>query len=160
MPIGLFDEHIEKDTLDSVKPLIWWQLGDVCPEIMFACETMSKLVCKSSKLKSDHYDFKNGRVNQQYCDLCNDFAIENVEHLLMHCKALERERRIMLNEIANLENQHGASILKPACNILHILLGKVPVNVEPTVMLYFFKLVAVNVQKMYSIMLKGRVGIG
>ena len=149
-----------KDTLDSVKLLIWWQLGDVCPEIMSACETMSKLVCKSSKLKSDHYDFKNGRVNQQYCDLCNDFAIENVEHLLMHCKALERQRRIMLNEIANLENQHGVIILKPACNTLHILLGKVPVNVEPTVMLYFFKLVAVNVQKMYSIMLKGRKGIG
>ena len=27
-------------TMNSVSALIWWQMGDVFPEIMLACETM------------------------------------------------------------------------------------------------------------------------
>ena len=33
--------------------LIWWQLGDLAPEMMQQCKMMVKLLCKASKLKSD-----------------------------------------------------------------------------------------------------------
>ena len=42
-------------TINVVKPLVWWQLSDISPDMMLCCETMSKLVCKASKLKRDNY---------------------------------------------------------------------------------------------------------
>ena len=34
----------------------WWQLTDVAPENMAVVETMTKILCRASKLKSDDYD--------------------------------------------------------------------------------------------------------
>ena len=93
-----------KSIMDTVKPLVWWQLGDHSPELMQQCETMSKLICRASRLKSDCYMYKNDCINRPYCDMCNNFAIENVEHLLMHCPSLNEKREKMLKEIGVLEN--------------------------------------------------------
>ena len=69
-------------TRDTIKPLIWWELGDVTyvcicidcnlltHDIMHCCEMMVKLVCRASKLKADIYRFRNNCVNRPYCDLC------------------------------------------------------------------------------------------
>ena len=46
-------------TMNSVRTLIWWQMGDVFPDIMLACETMCKLICRGSDLKCDYYLFRN-----------------------------------------------------------------------------------------------------
>ena len=147
-------------TIDNVKTLIWWQLSDVAPDMMLHCETMSKLVCKASKLKCDDYRYRNDVVNRPYCDLCQDHAIENVEHLLIHCPSLRNEREAMFDEINEIENYYGSRILNPVDSNLHTLLGKVPNNANPEMMLYFYKAVARNVYTMYSILLRNRQGIG
>ena len=124
-------------TVDNVKPLIWWQLSDISPDIILHCETMSKLVCKASKLKSDDFRYRNEAVNRPYCELCPDLVIENVEHLLIHCLYLRNERDAMFNEISEIENYYGSRILTLHENNLHTLLGKIPNNVNPEMMLYF-----------------------
>ena len=40
-------KHLKND----VHYLIWWQIPDNRPDLMANCETMAKLVCKTSKLK-------------------------------------------------------------------------------------------------------------
>ena len=35
--------------LDDVHILVWWRLGDKNHDIMTCCETMVKIICKSSK---------------------------------------------------------------------------------------------------------------
>ena len=121
---------------------------------------MSKLVCKASKLKCDDYRYRNDVVNRPYCDLCPDHAIENVEHLLIHCPSLRNEREAMFNEISEIENYYDSRILTPLDNNLHTLLGKIPNNANPEMMLYFYKAVARNVYIMYSTLLRNRQGIG
>ena len=71
----------------NVNLLIWWQLGDLAPEQMRCCETMLKLVCncKVSRLKSDCYPYKKDISNRLYCDLCGALAIEDAEHIILHC---------------------------------------------------------------------------
>ena len=128
--------------------------------MMLYCETMSKLVCKASKLKSDDYRYRNDSVNRPYCELCPDLAIENVEHLIIHCPSLRNERDPMFNEISDIENYYGSRILTPHENNLHVLLGKIPNNANPEMMLYFYKSVAKNVHTMYSTLLRNRQGIG
>ena len=70
-------------TMGNVKQMIWWYVGDLHPELMCSCETMAKLVCKSSQLKCDNYRFKMDHAIRPYCDLCNDHALENVVHVVI-----------------------------------------------------------------------------
>ena len=147
-------------TSSTVRPLIWWQLSDISHDMMASCETMSKLVCRASKLKSDSYQYKNNAINRPYCDLCDAYAIENVEHLIMHCTSLTERRDTMLREISNLENFYGNRIVPPTDNNLHVMLGKVPLNADPEMMLYFYTIVATHVHRMYEIVVRNREGIG
>ena len=78
----------------------------------------------------------------------------------MHCTSLQNERDVMFNEISEIESYYGSRILTPLDNNLHILLGKIPNNVNPEMMLYFYKSVAKNVYTMYSTLLRNRQGIG
>ena len=146
--------------MDTIKPLVWWQLGDHMPELMTPCETMSKLVCRASRLKCDSYLYKNDPVNRPYCEMCNNFAIENVEHLIMTCPAHEEKRNKMIREINDLERHYSIQILRPNCNNLNTLMGRFPEHVDFDVMLYFYRIVAIGVHQMYQSVIKNREGIG
>ena len=152
-------EHLNT-IMDTVKPLVWWQLGDHFPAMMQSCETMAKLKCRASRLKSDSYMYKNNSINGPYCDMCNNFAIENVEHLLMHCSSPNEKRGKMIREIEVLEKYYGTTILFPAGNNLPIFLGKIPENADHEMMLHFHRIVTTNVHQMYLLVFKNRVGIG
>ena len=66
----------------------------------------------------------------------------------------------MLREIRNLENLYGTRIVSPTDNNLHVMLGKVPTDADTEMMLYFYKIVATNVNRMYEIIVRNREGIG
>ena len=149
-----------KATNNDIRPLVWWQLCDFSPNMTTQCETMSKLVCRASSLKCDAHQYKNDRVTRPYCDLCNEFALEDVEHIIMHCPFFEKQREDLFTEINILETFYGSSILSPPINNLHVILGKVPDGADAEMMLYFFKLVASKVHYMYTTVLKNREGIG
>ena len=55
------------------------------PDIMQGSETMSKLVFRSSKLKGYSYLYRNDGDNHPYCDMCQDFALEDAKHPVIHC---------------------------------------------------------------------------
>ena len=56
----------------------------------------------------------------------------------------------MFNEIRAIENHYGSRIIAPLDNNLYTLLGKIPNNMNPEMMLYFYKAVAKNVYTMYD----------
>ena len=147
-------------TIDSVRLLIWWQIGGLSHELMVCCETMCKLVCRASDLKVDCHQFKNNPLNRPYCDKCDDIALENVEHLLMHCTFHNRRRDAMFREIEDLERYYEARILNPFENNLYTLLGKVPEDANPEMMFHFCRIVATNVHCMYLAVTKNREGVG
>ena len=95
---------------------------------------MSKLVCRASSLKCDNYQYKNDVVNRPYYEMCPDFALENTEHLLMHCSYFEEQRDIMFKQLNDLEEYYDMEILTPLGNNLHILLGRVPAEAIPDVL--------------------------
>ena len=135
-------------------------MSDISPDMTFYCENVAKQVCRASRLKCDMYQYRNDNVNRTYCDLCTNFALEDVEHILLHCPFFTDEREIMLNQISNLENIYKFPVLTPLGNNLHVLLVRVPLGAKPEMMLYFYKLVATNIHHMYTAVLKNREGIG
>ena len=70
--------------------------------------------------------------------MCNTLAIENVEHLLIHCAYSTDKREAMLREINDLEKYYDTVILTLLDNNLLPTLRKIPENAKPEVMLYFY----------------------
>ena len=66
---------------------------------MTSCETMVKLVCKASRLKSDCYQYHKDNLNTSYCVLCGILAIEDAEHIILHCHYMTDLRNQMFAEI-------------------------------------------------------------
>ena len=148
-----------KRIMSSVCLLIWWQLSDHQPNLMYQCETMVKIVCGASSLKCDSYVFKKNN-NSKYCDLCNNMAVENPEHMIMHCQYLHDIRMRMLDDISELELSTACPILKNSGDMFSTLLGNLPTDIHPDIGFAFLRIVAINVYDMYKTVLKNREGVG
>ena len=146
-------------SMSNVCLLVWWQLGDHHPELMYQCEVMAKIACGASNLKSDNYVYKRNGVSK-YCDSCNEFSIENAEHIIMHCQSLHDIRSKMLNEISDLELLHMATILTNSDDMFSTLLGKISNDIQPEIGIAFLEIVATNVYEMYRTVVLNREGIG
>ena len=147
-------------TQDTIQTLVWWQLGDRSHGIMKCCETMVKLVCRASKLKSDNFQYKNDPTKRPYCDLCQNFALEDVEHIISHCPYFENQRNDMLNQINAVELLYGTKALLSTEDKFLIMLGKIPNGAQTEMMFDIFSIIATNVHKMYMAVIKSREGVG
>ena len=146
-------------TMSNICLLVWWQLGDHHPELMYQCEVMAKIVFGASNLKSDNYVYKkNG--GSKYCELCNNMSVENAEHIIMHCQSLQNIRTKMLNEINELELASRTIILSNSIDLFSSLLGKIPKDTQPDIGTAYLKIVATNVYEMYRTIVLNREGIG
>ena len=121
---------------------------------------MAKLVCKASKLECDRYQFQINHSIRPYCDLCDEYAIEDAKHIVMYCPYLPKDRESMYSRIKDLDKISGIVILKTNCNSFHIIMGMMPEHLDLDIALSFLKIAAVAVNKMYITVLKERVGIG
>ena len=148
-----------RKTMESVHLLIWWQLADQCPDMMYQCESMVKLLCRASNLKCDTHKSKNDPRNP-YCDLCKSFANENVKHVIMQCPNLAPIRDNMYLEIVSLETISGVQILANVDDYYAFILGKIPTTLRPEISLELLKIIAQYVNAMYQKVLKSREGIG
>ena len=101
--------------------LIWWEIADENPELMQFCEVMAKIVCRTSRLKSDDYDFKDQLLSGRSCDLCEQFIAEDVKHIVLECDGTGNLRIEMFDCIYRVTNM---DIVNMSDNILHTLLGK------------------------------------
>ena len=76
------------------------------------CEVMSKIVCNASNLKVDCYQYKEESIRRTYCELCNNFSVEDARHIIMHCPALTGIRNELFNEISHIEQENSVTILR------------------------------------------------
>ena len=78
--------------VDEPRYVAWWWLSDRHPNMIRQCETMAKLVCHASMLKSDDVRLKGLNRSHRQCPLCKLAALDDVNHLLLQCPALQPER--------------------------------------------------------------------
>ena len=86
--------------------------------------------------------------------------MEDVEHVILHCTALDEQRNNMLNEINGLETKYGRKLFLPTENNLHLLLGKFPVDCSHEMIFETARIIAISVHQMYVLVLKNREGVG
>ena len=104
--------------------LTWWYLSDKFPTAMKICETLARLVCHASLLKTDDVRLKRLNRSERVCSLCDLYEDDNVRHLVMQCPRLQPERATMFVELWNAGGGSGAMVLDEHGYILSILLGK------------------------------------
>ena len=137
--------------------LIWWEIADENPELMQYCEVMAKIVCRTSRLKSDDYNFKDQLLSGRSCDLCEQFIAEDVKHIVLECDGTGNLRMEMFDCIYRVTNMDIVDMLD---NILHTLLGKNIAGVPLQDMMEVWKLSYRYISRIYWKVVANRSGIG
>ena len=79
-------------TIGVTKYLTWWSISDKFPNMLRWCENLAKIVCKSSLLRVDDFRLKDSLHSAKVCSLCDNYSIENIEHIVMQCPFFENNR--------------------------------------------------------------------
>ena len=153
--ISKYTLRMEK-TVGSVFYLIWWQIADRLPALITVCETMAKLVCNASNLKSDDYRYGYEKPIPKICDLCDGYETENVSHLVLHCSFHEEIRAQMMAEL----NEIAPDLFDTDPDILNILLGRRVESIDPDLMWASWICAGKRICEMYYNVLHSRAGIG
>ena len=89
------------------------------------------------------------KVIKKLCTLCDQHAIEDARHFIMHCQFFQSEREEMFNEICRIDETIGQAILDSQTDILFIILVRAMENVSETVMDKIWRIVLNYVYWMY-----------
>ena len=143
-------------TMGNVCYLIWWQISDNCPSLIRTCETMAKLVCRTSLLKSDDYRCRNNVNENQICQLCESYSTENSLHVVMHCTYHEVTRTKMFKDIETI----CPHIFNRDPDIYNVLLGKNIPSIDFEILTEVWICAGKAISSMYYCILKSRTGIG
>ena len=123
-------------------------------------ETLARLVCHASLLKTDDVRLKGRHRSERVCALCDMYEDDNVRHLVMQCPRLQPERATMFTELRNSGGGSGGRVLENHGDILSVLLGG-PVEVLTGDQMDDFWLISsLHISKMYQRSMALRDGIG
>ena len=123
-------------------------------DIMQSPDSMSKLVCRSSKF------YRNDGDNRHYCDMGQYFALEDAGHLVIHCSYFKNIREHIFLDLSEIERSHGINVFTPTENSFPLVMGKVPPGVNYDITFEMYRKIASSVHLMYSVLVKGRDGVG
>ena len=86
-------------TVGSSRYQTWWKISDSDYRLTGMCETMSKIICHASLLKSDDVRLKGMPTSNKTCIMCDHYCIEDIRHILIQCPYYHVERSEMYEEI-------------------------------------------------------------
>ena len=135
---------------------VWWQLSDDEFSYMKRCETMVKIICNVSLLKSDNYLLDNAVFSKKVCERCDDFVLEDAKHVILQCASTNELRVEMFLEIERMPDGIGKHIVDSSEDILATILGKFCNTVSVQHMVEFWKITCTYVDKMYRSCINGR----
>ena len=139
---------------------IWWHISDMNSDIMCECETMVRLICKTSDLRCDDPRLKDAIFSVKSCSLCDNFAPEEPQHVIMQCMYLEDDRRRMFSDLETLYDNTGTRIIDMSQNIYWSLMGKPIEGIDWPLMNDFWTIAAIHIHRMIRKVVQDRAGIG
>ena len=118
----------------------------------------SQILCGASRLKCDDPRLKSASRVERMCEACDEYAIEDVKHVIMHCPLLNHIRNEMHNRINSLPNNMGQIILNNPDDMLYTLLGKRCRELDDETFNSFIMITSEC--NMYRTIVRNRQGIG
>ena len=128
---------------------IWWQIADKSPHLMRECETMIRLLCHASLLKTDDVRLKSLTMATRFCTLCDNSSMDDARHMVMECPGLQSRRTIMFTAIDSILEEYGCAHDILVGDIFLILMGKPVVNAPMDAMEKIWICSGKNISSMY-----------
>ena len=138
--------------------IIWWQIADKFPHIRKDCEVMVKILCHASLFRIDDVRLKSLPIAAKVCNLCDQGAVDDANHMVMQCSHFQPKRTEMFNEIEALLMRRDYTINQMDENIFLSLMGKPATNISHEVMCEIWLCSVRHISSMYR--MKLRQGIG
>ena len=113
------------------------------------CETLAKIVCRTSRLKCDDIRYRSATHSQRVCERCDLSVVETIGHLIMQCPSASVLRDAMVNEIKQIDPYFDDRCMQSPDEATFWLLGKHIEGVEHDLMGDIWKIAGVYVQRMY-----------
>ena len=142
--------------MGAVNYLVWWHISDLFPKLMRICEVMARIVCRNSMLKSDDYRTRTGNVSDMKCTLCDNFEVEDMKHMILHCSFHENTRNAMFKEISRI----CPNLFDIDPDILRIVLGKSVPGIDQETLCNVWICAGKAISSMYYSTLSNRDGVG
>ena len=95
--------HQENDiircTLPCTRYMSLWSLSDKFPSWIQICECMVRIIGHNSLLKADDYHLRGLTMSHKVCEMCDLYMVESIQHIIMQCPGVYKERESMFNQI-------------------------------------------------------------
>ena len=140
--------------------MFWWSHSDDHPEDMKMCETMARIICRTSLLKSDDTRLIGGFSSNRTCTKCDLYILEDIRHLVMQCPAVNEIRLRMYRKINEVYSDFEEVCREQPEDVLGWLLGGQCNEVEYEVMSDIWKVAGNCITEMYYWTVRGRTGVG
>ena len=147
-------------TVGDSRYLTWWKIGDIDYRLVRMCESMSKIICHASLLKTDDYRLKGLPMSHRTCGKCDSYCIEDIFHISMQCPGYHEERLTMYNEIYK-KCRKAKEVFENNCeNVVYYLLGRDIPTLDDDEMISLWCISGKLVTQMYRKAVADRIGVG
>ena len=143
-------ERLLYQVLEKPCYLTWWVLSDISRVNIEQYEIMARLVCDSSLLKVSNVKYKGTSIASRFCERCDLGIEESVKHIVMQCPSHEEEKRVMFDEINEVDNIEISNLMRISGEIFLYLMGKHPVNTSFESMHILWDISARHISEMYK----------
>ena len=148
------------ETITKAQYLIWWLIADNCPSMQRVCETMAKLICRTSLLKADDFRLKDSPVGARLCQNCVLGIEKSLFHVVMQCPSGEVARASMFDSVEKVVYDFRSRALNAPHDTFPWLLGKVMEGVVDEQAFKMLEITGNSICSMYNRVISTRVGIG
>ena len=140
--------------------LPWWELSDISPDMIGICETMSRLICHASRLKSDDLRLKGCSPCTRVCSNCDMFVIEDLFHVIMQCPHNEEKMRVAQHSIIAIDVMIKVAFKESPDQVFNWLIGKDIPCVDRGMMYKVWAISGECISGIYKQICRVRSGIG
>ena len=137
----------------------WWSLCDVKPHLRRMWEVMVKLICSSSRLKSDDILLKGSHDSLKFCSNCDLGIVESVRHIVMQCPFNIMEITDMYSEPDKLEDGSW-EYAKECGDLMSVILGCELPNLGAEQCFTIWEITGKAVFSIYQKIINQRAGVG
>ena len=90
--------HQENDIIRCTLPCTRYMSGQF-PSWIRICECMVRIISYNSLLKADDFHLRGLIMSHKLCEICDLYIVESIQHMIMQCPGVYKERESMFNQI-------------------------------------------------------------
>ena len=147
-------------TMEGTRYTVWWQLTDIAHHMVKECECIARILCHTSLLKVDDYRLKDSPHSSRTCELCNQYALESIHHLLMQCPGMHEEQKGLHEQLSLVTPEIIEKFAEEPQNSFFWLIGRNVPNISDKCLQDFRCIAGKWIYKMYNKAIKNRCGVG